>query len=95
MVLTGAVYCVSSLPYTVYRIMINMVHFEDENPFFIQFERISEYLTYLNIMSNFFIYSLTIPSFRRFLKSIISRPNTFLFIPKRKVGPACIDSRGK
>ena len=30
--------------------------------------RISYYMTYLNIMSNFYIYSLTVPSFRSFLK---------------------------
>ena len=30
--------------------------------------RISYYMTYLNIMSNFYIYSLTVPSFRIFLK---------------------------
>ena len=67
-VMTGVVFCVSSLPYTVYKIM-SVLQFEGD--FMIQFERNSEYLTFLNVMSNFYIYSMTIPSFRNFLWSKI------------------------
>ena len=76
--LTGIVYCVSSLPYTVYKMRRPFVPpFETppESPpgyFHIQFKRHSEYMTLLNVMSNFYIYSLTVRSFRRSIWSKIA-----------------------
>ena len=66
-VMTGSVYCVSSVPYAVCTMMEHFVN--NSSPSYIDLERSSEYLTLLNVMSNFYIYSLTIPSFRRFLRS--------------------------
>ena len=62
---TGTLYCVSYLPFTVYNMMEPFVEENPPNKSFIQFRRISDYLTLVNIMSNFFVYSLTVPSFRR------------------------------
>ena len=69
--LTGTLYCVSYLPFTVYNILEPFVLKNPPDKSFITFRRISDYLTLLNIMSNFFIYSLTVPSFRKFLWSKI------------------------
>ena len=65
--LTGILYCVSYLPFIVYNLMEPFVESSPPERFYIQFRRISDYLTLLNIMSNFYIYSLTVPSFRAFL----------------------------
>ena len=67
-VLTATVFCISSLPYFVYFIA---------EPLMIEtkpvLKRVVEYLSMFSIMSNFFIYNLTVPSFRRFLSDKICR----------------------
>ena len=67
-VLTATVFCISSLPYFVYFIA---------EPLMIEakpvVKRVVEYLSMFSIMSNFFIYNLTVPSFRRFLSDKICR----------------------
>ena len=70
--LTGIVYCVSSLPYTVYKMRRPFVPETPPGYFHIQFKRHSEYMTLLNVMANFYIYSLTVRSFRRFIWSKIT-----------------------
>ena len=71
--LTGTLYCVSYLPFTVYNMMEPFFQKDPPDESFVIFRRISDYLTLLNIMSNFFIYSFTVPSFRNFLWSKITR----------------------
>ena len=60
--LTSIVYCVSTLPTFVYFIGISS---------YIHLARIAKFLLMINIMSNFYIYTLTIKSFRRFILSKI------------------------
>ena len=67
-VLTATVFCISSLPYFV---------FYTAEPLMVErrpvIKRAAEYLSMLSITSNFFIYNLTIPSFRSFLTDKIRR----------------------
>ena len=64
-ILTATVYCVSVIPYAVYRIAESSI----SHPFFHNdFLRLSGVCLSFNTISNFYIYSLTVPSFRRFLK---------------------------
>ena len=65
-VLTGMVYLVANLPYFIYYIRASFI--KDRNDMFeLYLCRISYFVSMINIMSNFFIYALTIPSFRRFV----------------------------
>ena len=62
----GAVYITSFLPYAIFRII--EVSLSDYNEVFhVHTLRITLSLMNINIISNFFIYSLTVPSFRHFL----------------------------
>ena len=75
-VLTGMVYLVANLPYFVYYLRASFI--KDQNDMFeLYLCRISYFVSMINIMSNFFIYALTIPSFRRFvllnLNSVLSK----------------------
>ena len=87
-VLTVVVLLVSFLPYVV----VLMSHI-----FGVKYSgtlwRASIRITYLNIMANFFIYSLTVPSFREFLKlkmsAILStlRQTNRQIVPQRRTDP--------
>ena len=89
--MTGSVYCVSSLPYAIYTMMEHFVK-DPSSPSFVKFERSSEWLTLLNVMSNFYIYSLTIPSFRRFLRTKVLFFKDKL-VPSNKIQNECqVDS---
>ena len=71
-VLTATVYCISVLPYAVYRIadQSNIKSLQDPQDFFHKvYFRIARSLLYLNTISNFYIYCLTVSSFRKFLWS--------------------------
>ena len=73
--LTAVVYCISTLPLFVYFIGSKFVL---DSKFKIEYYRISAYLATINIMSNFYIYALTINSFRGFLLfKIVSFTNLF------------------
>ena len=64
--LTTIVFCISTLPTTVYHVGVNF--FEDDmHPFRVHFYRISFFLAMINLMSNFYIYTLTITSYQKFL----------------------------
>ena len=67
--LTAVVYCVSTLPNFVYHIGESFVDKDPESFFQFHFYRLTESLLMINIMSNFYVYTLTIRSFRRFLLS--------------------------
>ena len=69
-VLTATVYCISVLPYTVYSAGQMMVD-ESESFFFTSFVRIGISCLALNTISNFYIYCLTVLSFREFVRSRI------------------------
>ena len=67
-ILTAILYCLSIIPYIVYRVGESIVHEEMTQTFFnTTLYRISMSIVSLNTISNFFIYSLTVPSFRRFV----------------------------
>ena len=65
--LTATVYCVSFLPQSVY---LTIKNFKEELSSD-YLSRGAETLTYVNVAANFFIYSLTVPSFKTFLLSRI------------------------
>ena len=69
-VLTAAiVFCVSNLPYVIWIGIIYLPQFKGQIP--TRFTKIALALPLLNVMANFYIYCLTVPSFRRFLVSKI------------------------
>ena len=68
-VLTATVYITAFLPTTIYFIAEPFVEKDPDKPgpFHIDFNRVSNGIIQINILSNFFIYSLTVTSFRKFL----------------------------
>ena len=70
--LTAVVYCVSTLPTVVDYIGRSFVTEGSTSPLPLEFARIAKFLIMINIMANFFIYTLTIKTFRRFLFSKIT-----------------------
>ena len=72
-VLVAVIYHVSLLPFAIYRAAESSV--ADKRGFFHnEFYRISVTFHYFNVISNFFVYSLTIESFRQFLCRLVHRP---------------------
>ena len=71
-ILVAVIYHVSLLPFAIYRAAESSV--ADKRGFFHnEFYRISISFLYFNVISNFFIYSLTIESFRQFLCRLLQR----------------------
>ena len=70
-VLTGTVYCLSVLPYAIYNALDSNLTVENKASSFFHttFFRIARLFLYLNTISNFYIYCLTVTSFRKFLRS--------------------------
>ena len=70
-VLTATVYCISLLPYVAYHIGKSILNLDEKSKssFHITFYRVAISLTSLNTMSNFYIYCLTVTSFRAFIRS--------------------------
>ena len=70
-VLTATVYCISVLPYAVYRIGEQYVNASNDHHGFFQrhYFKIAQSFVLLNTISNFYIYCLTLSSFRDFLWS--------------------------
>ena len=68
---TAFVFCISTLPNFVLKISRHFVKDDPTGLFQFHFPRINEYMLMINIMSNFYIYTLTVRSFRRFLMSKI------------------------
>ncbi|KAL5264798.1 hypothetical protein ACHWQZ_G005758 [Mnemiopsis leidyi] len=65
-VLTSVIYCISFFPKAVHetiRPYVNNAVYKETAP------RVVETATYLNVVANFFLYSLTVSSFRNFLKT--------------------------
>ena len=68
--LTAVVYCISTLPHIVYQITISYMK-DPSELFFLFFFKFGTFLLMINVVANFYIYVLTIRSFRQFLLSII------------------------
>ena len=69
-VLVALVYCISILPYSIHRFAASSVG-KQHGWFHYEFVRVAEFVLYLNTLSNFYIYCLTVSSFRKFLWSRI------------------------
>ena len=69
--LTATVYCLSLLPYLAYRVGESIVSVDDksESSFHTTVYRVAISFVPLNTISNFYIYSLTVSSFRAFIRS--------------------------
>ena len=69
-VLTAVVYIAAFLPFTIYFFAEPFVE-KDPDPgpgkFYLEFYRVANGIIQFSVLSNFFIYSLTVASFRRFL----------------------------
>lgn len=74
-VLTATVYTLSFLPFTLYCIVEPFVPKDPDKPgpFYIYYFRVSGALVCVNVLANFFVYSLTVARFRAFLKKRIFR----------------------
>ena len=72
-VLTATVYCASFLPYVIFRVVESILSDSDRDreDFLIKFYRVVLAFISLNTISNFFIYSLTVVSFRRFVFKLL------------------------
>ena len=68
-VLIAISYCVSVLPLVVYRVGESFIDNTSSSVFHIQFYRVTISFIFINTISNFYIYSLTVPSFRDFVCS--------------------------
>ena len=70
---TALVYTVSFLPYNFYLIAEPFVAKDPVNPgpFYIEFFRAANGFIILHVLSNFFVYSLTVESFRSFLFGVL------------------------
>ena len=64
--LTALIYCISILPYAIYRITES--YFEKQSAFYTTYYRIALSCSFLDIVSNFFIYCATVRSFRQWLR---------------------------
>ena len=73
--LTATVYCISVLPYTVYVVGKSVFDLDDNSSSFFHtsFRRIAISILYLNTISNFYIYSLSVQGFRDFIRSKVLR----------------------
>ena len=63
--LTALVYCISTLPTAIYTVGITF--FDEDSVFLIRLGRARFFIYMINTMANFYIYALTIRSFRVFL----------------------------
>ena len=79
-VFTATVYSLSFLPITVYFIAKPLVEISLSvpGPFHIEYYRVASSVVNCNILANFFVYSLTVDSFRSFLKSKFGKTSSFL-----------------
>ena len=70
-ILTAVVYCISVLPMIIYHVgdqILGDNSNREQSFFHVHYYRIANSIVFLNTLSNFYIYSLTVPSFRRFLR---------------------------
>ena len=67
-VLTAAAFIISYLPMAVYHILKSFVEKDAPGPFRITYYRVANSLLNINVIANFYIYCLTVSSFRDFLR---------------------------
>ena len=67
--LTSFVFCIATLPYSFDATAFPFLQQDAVGKFHVHLFKISYFMTMLNLMSNFYIYTLTIRSFRRFILS--------------------------
>ena len=91
-VLTATVYCISVLPYFVFGVGKYVVTVDDKSSssFKTSLDRIAFSFLYLNTISNFYIYSLSVQSFRDFIFSRIQLAYQAL----TSIGPAVRHGKG-
>ena len=73
--LTAITFTVSFLPYNIYFMVQPFVHMDPQNPgpFYLEYFRIANGFIILHVLSNFFVYSLTVESFRSFLLDVFRK----------------------
>ena len=76
--LTGTVYSISILPFFAYNVGATTIDAEENRFFYVEFYRLAMSLLCFNTISNFYIYSLTVHSFRQFVLSRLSLPLHYL-----------------
>ena len=95
--LTAAVYVIATLPGALYYLGFNLVK-KNQSDFYqfwhVTLFRVAAYVILLNMLSNFYIYTLALPSFRDFLKSRIRLSMSLLRV-SRTVGPGTNDEIGE
>ena len=81
-VLTATVYSVSYLPITVYFMAESLAETYPSAPgtFFTEFYKVAGSVAYCNVLANFFVYSLTVDSFRSFLKKVFETAASIPFL---------------
>ena len=67
--LTAVVYTISNFPNFFYAISVTFLRSQDLTWFHIHLYRVANAMMLLNVISNFYIYALTIRSFRRYIFS--------------------------
>ena len=104
-VLTATVYVTSFLPYAIYYSAEPFIKKDPNEPgmFHVHYDRFAVGINRINILSNFFIYSLTVTSFRSFLvtkfykivsacrKSTPTEGNVLLHCLKHRCNSLCTD----
>ena len=71
-VLTATVFLLSTVPWTLHRIAEPFLSPPPDNVYFhTTLKRVAEYLSMLSVASNFYVYCVTVPSFRRLLFSTL------------------------
>ena len=85
-VLSATVYSVSYLPIVAYFLAEPFVEKDPSvpGPFYTEFYTIATSVGYINVLANFFLYSLTVRSFRSFLKTKIQLKCPLLFNTTRR-----------
>lgn len=78
-ILTAVVYFLSILPMTVYHIVGEFVKEDPDGWFQVYYYRFSNAIICTNVMSNFYIYSLTLRSFREWLLCAASEAKSKIF----------------
>ena len=89
--ITATIFIVATLPYYIYLSVAD--NDEDMAGFFYNdFLRIAEACYSLNLACNFYIYSLTVPSFRKF---VIRAVQTFMSFWQKSYASLCLRTTGK
>ena len=70
-VLTATIFSISTIPWIVYEMIEPYVEENLTEHVQSQLKRITTYITMINVMANFYIYTFSVPSFRNFLYSTI------------------------